>query len=265
MSDVLAKIVDHKRGEVAAAKLARSLPELRSALGDAPPVRDFAAALAQPGTRIIAEVKGASPSAGVIREGFDPVRIASLYAECGAACISCLTDEKFFGGRLAYLSAIRETVPIPVLRKDFLIDPYQVYEARAAGADAVLLIAECLDDAMLAELYALTRELGMEALIEIYEPANLDRVLAVKPRIVGVNNRDLKTMVIDLGHSLSIRPRVPDDVLFVSESGIKERSDVEVLERAGVRCVLIGETLMRAPEPGAKLRSLLGQVAAASV
>lgn len=256
MSDVLDRIVQHKRGEVAAAKAARPLAIVQSALAAAPPVRDFAAALAWPGTRIIAEVKGASPSAGVIRDGFDPVAVATLYAHSGAACISCLTDEKFFQGRLEYLTAIRQAVPIPVLRKDFLIDPYQVYEARAAGADAVLLIAECLDDASLAELYRLTRELGMQALIEIYEPENLDRVLALNPRIVGVNNRNLKTMIVDIGHSLTIKPRVPADVLFVSESGIRERSDVETLERAGVRCVLIGESLMRSQDPGAKLRSL---------
>ncbi len=258
MTDVLAKIVAHKRTEVAQAKAARPLEAVRALLASAPPVRSFRAALAQPGTRVIAEVKGASPSAGVIRAGFDPVAVATMYAERGAACISCLTDEAFFGGKLEYLTAIRAQVPIPVLRKDFLIDPYQVYEARAAGADAVLLIAECLDDALLAELYELTCELGMDALIEIYEPENLERVLAVRPKIVGVNNRDLKTMVVDLGHSLTIQPRVPEGVLFVSESGIRTRADVDRLERAGVRCILVGETLMRADDPGQKLAELIG-------
>jgi indole-3-glycerol phosphate synthase len=256
--NVLARIVAHKQTEVAAAKALRPAEELRRQLAGAPPVRDFVAALrAAPTIGLIAEVKKASPSAGVIRADFDPVQIARTYEAAGASCLSVLTDEKFFQGHLDYLREVRHAVGIPVLRKDFLIDPYQVLEARAAGADAVLLIAECLDDCQLRELYDATTALGMTALIEIYEPANLDRVLPLHPPLVGVNNRDLRSFVTDLDQTLRIQPRVPAGTLLVSESGIKTRADVDRLRSHGVGAILVGETLMRSADIAAAVRELV--------
>lgn len=257
--NVLARIVAHKLTEVAVAKAARPVAELQIQLAAAPPVRDFAAALrAAPTIGLIAEVKKASPSAGIIRADFDPVQIARAYEAAGASCLSVLTDEKFFQGHLDFLRAVRQAVGIPVLRKDFLIDPYQVLEARAAGADAVLLIAECLDDRQLRELYEATTALGMIALIEIYDPQNLDRVLPLNPPLVGVNNRDLRSFVTDLEQTLRIQPRVPAGTLLVSESGIKTRGDVERLRSHGVGAILVGETLMRSADIGAAVRELVG-------
>jgi indole-3-glycerol phosphate synthase len=266
MSDVLQKIIEHKRGEVADAKRLRPIEQLRERLADAPPVRDFAAALGPstvhrpPSTRpirLIAEVKKASPSAGLIREDFDPVAIARTYEQHGAACISVLTDEHFFQGHLDYLTAVRRAVSIPVLRKDFLIDRYQVVEARAAGADCVLLIAECLDDCTLRDLYFFASELGMESLIEIYKPDNLDRVIKLGTRLIGINNRNLRTMVTDLDHSLRLRERIPPGTILISESGIHTRADVDRLEQAGVQAILVGETLMRSPDIGQKVDELI--------
>lgn len=260
MSDVLEKIVTHKRQEIAAAKAARPPESLAERLSSAPPLRDFAAALREPdGVRAIAEIKKASPSAGVIRADFDPVRIAKTYEAHGAACLSVLTDAHFFQGRLEYLTAVRDAVSIPVLRKDFLLDRYQVLEARVAGADCVLLIAECLDDCTLRDLYFYAGELGMESLIEIYEPENLDRVLKLEPALVGINNRNLRSFVTDLGHSIALRPRVPPTCTLVSESGIHSRSDVERLLKSDIHAILVGETLMRARDPGEKLAELIGQ------
>lgn len=259
MADVLEKIVNHKRQEVAAAKAARPPESLVARLSAAPPVRDFAAALTQtPGVRVIAEVKKASPSAGIIRAEFDPVKIARTYEAHGAACVSVLTDSHFFQGHLDDLQAVRQAVSIPVLRKDFLLDRYQVLEARTAGADCVLLIAECLDDCTLRDLYFYAGELGMESLIEIYDPENLDRVLELEPALVGINNRNLRTFVTDLGHSIALRQRVPESCTLVSESGIHGRAEVDRLLQAGIRTVLVGETLMRAANPGAKLDELVG-------
>ena len=202
--------------------------QLRERLAEAPPVRDFLAALAAPGPiRLIAEVKKASPSKGVIRADFQPVEIARTYQRHGAACISVLTDEPYFQGSLDYLRQVRAAVDLPVLRKDFIIDPYQVVEARAAGADAVLLIAECLDDDLLRDACTTrSSRLGMTPLVELYEPANLPRVLAVGARLVGVNNRDLRTFQTDLEHTLRLRRLIPDDRLVVGESGIRTRRDV---------------------------------------
>jgi indole-3-glycerol phosphate synthase len=260
MPTILDQIVDHKRKEIAQARSRRPVSEVIAAMKDAPAVRDFVGALrGAVDVALIAEVKKASPSAGLIRADFDAVRIARTYADHGAAAISVLTDESYFQGHLDYLRNVRASVPVPVLRKDFLLDPYQVYEARAAGADAVLLIAECLDDATMAELFALTAELGMASLVELYEPENLERVLRLGPSLVGVNNRNLKTFVTDLGHSLRLRPRVPADVAFVSESGIRTRADVERLRGAGVNAMLVGETLMRQPDVAAAVDELLGR------
>lgn len=266
MPTILDKIVDVKRGEIARAVRERPLSELRAALGDAPPVRDFLAPLAadRPSTgdgpiKLIAEVKKASPSAGLIREDFDPVRIAQTYADHGASCLSCLTDEPHFQGSLDYLTAIRHAVDLPVLRKDFILDEHQVVEARVAGADAVLLIAECLTPAELAKLYDQINELGMTALVELYEPANLEAVMACKPKLVGVNNRDLATMTVDLEHSIAMRTRVPAGTIFVGESGIKTHADAQRLRAAGIDAMLVGESLMRQPEIGPAVDVLLGR------
>lgn len=259
MTDVLAKIVEQKWKEIGAARAAVPESRLQEQLSAAPPVRDFAAALRDgPGTRVIAEVKKASPSAGLIRADFEPVEIAQTYERHGAACISVLTDESFFQGHLDYLRRVRAAVSIPVLRKDFILDRYQVLEARAAGADCILLIAECLDDCRLRDLYFYAAELGMESLIEIYDPENLDRVLKLEPALLGINNRDLRTFVTDLGHSLRLKEQVPQSCVLISESGIHTRADVERLEQAGIRAILVGETLMRSEEIGVKLDELRG-------
>ena len=233
---------------------------LRRLLDDAPPVRDFLAALsAGPPIRLIAEVKKASPSKGVIRADFDPVDIARVYQQHGAACLSVLTDAPFFQGSLEYLRQVRAAVDLPVLRKDFIIDPYQVIEARAAGADAVLLIAECLDDDLLERLYNAIIDLEMTPLVELYEPANLARVLHVGARLVGVNNRDLHTFQVDLEHTLRLRRQIPHDRVLVGESGIRSRADVQRLEAAGVQAMLVGETFMASADIGQAVDELLGK------
>ena len=257
---VLDKIVKSKRQEIDAAKARLPAAELRRRLVDAPAVRDFFAALAPPGpVRLIAEVKKASPSAGVIRADFDPVQIARIYERHGASCISVLTDEPFFQGRLEYLAQVRDSVAIPVLRKDFILDVYQLLEARAAGADAVLLIAECLDDCQLRKLHNETVELGMTPLVELYDPENLPRVLEAGATLVGVNNRDLRTFVVDLDHAIRIRRQIPEHCVLVSESGVKTRADALRLAAAGVDAMLVGETLMRQGDIGAAVDELLGR------
>jgi indole-3-glycerol phosphate synthase len=259
MPTILDTIVATKRGEIERAKSVAPERELRARLGDAPAVRDFFAALAAEGPiKLIAEVKKASPSAGVIRADFAPVAIARTYAAHGAACISVLTDEQYFQGRLEYLTQIRTAIGIPVLRKDFILDPYQLVEARVAGADAVLLIAECLDDCNLRKLFNETIELGMTPLVELYEPANLARVLEAGATLVGVNNRNLHTFEVDLTHSIRMRREVPEDCVLVAESGIKTHADVERLESAGVNAILVGESLTREANIGAAVDRLLG-------
>ena len=260
MANVLEKIVATKRKEIEAAKRTTPLAELRSQLASAPPVRDFFAALDVPGeVRLIAEVKKASPSKGVIREDFDPVAIASAYEQHGAACISVLTDVEYFQGSLDYLRSIRQAVSIPLLRKDFILDTYQLVEARRAGADAVLLIAECLDDCNLRKLYNEAMELGMTPLVELYDPENLPRVLEAGARLIGVNNRDLRTFEVDLEHTIRMRARVPRDCLLVGESGIYTHGDVQRLAAAGVDAMLVGESLMRQPDIGHAVDRLLGR------
>ncbi len=255
--NVLQRIVDHKRDEVAAAKAQCPAAELAAQLASAPAVRDFVAALrAAPFMGLIAEVKKASPSAGVIKADFDPLAIAESYQSAGANCLSILTDENFFQGHLDHLRQIRQTARVPLLRKDFLIDRYQVLEARVAGADAVLLIAECLTDCELRHLYFYASELGLEALIEVYDPENLDRVLKLEPPLIGVNNRDLRTFAVDLDQTVRLAARVPDSTLLVSESGIKSRADVERLHAAGCGAILVGETLMRAGDIAVMVREL---------
>lgn len=259
MTTMLDEIVQSKRREVDAARRRMPLEELEVQAAEAPPVRDFRAALAGPGPiQLIAEVKKASPSAGIIRADFEPISIARAYQGHGAACLSVLTDVPYFQGHLSYLARIRASVAIPLLRKDFLIDEYQVVEARMAGADAVLLIAEILDDARLAALLARARALGMTALVEFHDAANLPRVLASGADLVGINNRDLHRFATDLDQTLRLRDQIPPEVVLVSESGIRDRRDVERLEAAGVSAVLVGETLMRASDIGQAVEELLG-------
>lgn len=258
MPTILDKIVAQTQQTVEAAQRRRPLASLQIDADAAPPPRDFLAALAAgPGVQLIAEVKKASPSAGLIREDFDPVQIAQLYAAAGAACISVLTDEPFFQGRLEYLQQIRQAVQIPLLRKDFIIDPYQLVEARAAGADCVLLIAECLSPARLAMLHREATALGMQTLIELYEPDNLPAVLATGGPLVGVNNRDLRTFVTDLDHTVRLRRQIPADRLVVGESGIRTADDVRRLQQAGVKAILVGESLMRQSDIAAAVRQLM--------
>ncbi|HSG70822.1 MAG TPA: indole-3-glycerol phosphate synthase TrpC [Planctomycetaceae bacterium] len=258
--NVLDRIVAHKRAEIEQARSAVPEAELTARLADAPPVRDFVEAIRNaPGIGLIAEVKKASPSAGLIREDFDPVEIALIYESSGATCLSVLTDEHFFQGHLDFLRAIRREVSIPVMRKEFVLDRYQVLEARAAGADCVLLIAECLNDCDLRDLYFYASELGMECLVELYEPDNLDRVLKIDPPLIGINNRNLKTFVTDLKHTTELKKQIPDSKLLISESGIRTHEDVVFLEQHGVRGILVGESLMRQPDIGLATRTLLGR------
>ncbi|MDZ4780474.1 MAG: indole-3-glycerol phosphate synthase TrpC [Planctomycetia bacterium] len=258
MPTILDQIVAHKRQEIDRARRAVPLEGLRDQLTSAPPVRDFFAPLAAGGPiKLIAEVKKASPSRGVIRADFDPVAIAQTYERHGATCLSVLTDERYFQGSLDYLRQVRAAVGIPVLRKDFILDTYQLVEARAAGADAVLLIAECLDDCTLRKLHNEAIELGLTPLVELYEPANVARVLAAGAALIGVNNRDLRTFQVDLEHTIRLRQEIPDDCLLVGESGIRTRADALRLEAAGVDAMLVGETLMARPDIGAAVDELL--------
>lgn len=257
MSTVLDTIIAHKRQEVADARQNRPFSDLESALPGSPPVRDFAKALAQGSPGLIAEVKKASPSAGVIREDFEPVEIAQKYESAGANCLSVLTDEHFFQGHLDFLKDIRQRVSVPIMRKEFIIDRYQIAEARVAGADCCLLIAECLTDEQLMDLHRYAHDLGMQTLIELYEPQNLPRVLATGTELVGINNRNLKTFETTLDHTFDLKVNVPDDVLLISESGIRTHDDIQRLQDAGVAGVLVGETLMRQPDIEAAVASLM--------
>ena len=226
-------------------------------------IRGFARALAgrpEGEIGVIAEIKRRSPSKGDLASDLDPAVLGSQYAAGGALCLSVLTDNEFFGGSSNDLKAARDKTDLPVLRKDFLLDRYQLLEARAAGADAVLLIAECLDEITLPELSAYAEELGLDVLLEVYEPESLDRVLELGPPLLGINNRNLQTFQTDLDHTLQLAPRVPADTLLVSESGIRDRADIDRLATAGVRAVLVGETLMRADDVAAKVVELSGDM-----
>lgn len=258
MASLLEEIVAAKRQEVQRRRAAVPESQLRERLESAPPVRDFFAAIERDRrVSLIAEVKKASPSRGVIREAFDPLQIAAAYAQHGATCISVLTDEPYFQGRLEYLAQIRAAGGPPLLRKDFILDTYQLLEARTAGADAVLLIAECLEDCQLRRLHNETLELGMTPLVEFYRPENCQRVLDAGAMLVGVNNRDLTTFQTDLQHTLRMREQIPADRLLVAESGIRTRQDVEQLARSGVNAMLVGEHLMSQDDVGAAVRALL--------
>lgn len=258
-SSILDEIVVTKRKEVAAAQLRMPLQEMEDQAAAAPPVRDFLGAIVGPGPiQLIAEVKKASPSAQVIREDFDPIAIARAYQAHGAACLSVLTDAPYFQGHLSYLARIRASVAIPILRKDFMIDEYQVVEARMAGADAILLIAEILDDRQLASLRERAEALGMAVLVEFHDEANLERVVDSGATLIGINNRDLHRFVTDLDQTFRLRDRIPSHITLVSESGIRTRDDVLRLQAAKVNAILVGETLMRSDNIGQAVEDLLG-------
>lgn len=260
MATILDQIVARKRLEVEQARLQRPEEMLYAQLDDAPPPRDFFGALSAEGeVRLIAEVKKASPSQGIIRADFHPVEIATAYARHGATCLSVLTDEHFFQGSLDYLRQVRAAVDLPVLRKDFILDEYQLWEARLAGADAVLLIAECLDDCRLRKLHNAALDLGLAPLVELYDEANVSRVLDAGATLIGVNNRDLRTFEVDLERTLRLREKVPPECLLVAESGIRTRADVLRLQAAGVDAMLVGESLMREHDIGAAVDRLLGR------
>jgi indole-3-glycerol phosphate synthase len=262
VSDILERIVAVKREEIAAARARRSEASLRADAQARRDGRGFAAALrdkiAQGRAGVIAEVKKASPSKGVLREHFVPAEIAAAYERGGAACLSVLTDERFFQGSAAFLEAARAACALPVLRKDFMVDAYQVVQARAMGADCILLIAACLDDALMADLEAQALALGMDVLVEVHDGAELDRALRLKTPLVGVNNRNLRSFEVSLQTTLDLLPRVPADRLLVTESGILARADVRRMREAGVQAFLVGEAFMRAADPGAALADLFG-------
>ncbi len=258
MSGVLREIVAHKREELADRRRRVPLEAIRRRAGAAEPARPFLAAIRGPRVRLIAEVKGASPSAGTIRSAFDPAAIARGYAGAGAAAISVLTDARYFQGADEHLVAVHRAVGVPLLRKDFVIDPYQVYEARSLGGDAVLLIVAILSPALLADLQALAHELGMAAVVEVHGDADLEAALAVEAPLIGINNRNLDTLETTLDPSRRLRPRIPAEVTVIAESGIEERAQVEEMERLGVHAVLVGTALMRSPDPPARVRELLG-------
>jgi indole-3-glycerol phosphate synthase len=257
---ILDSIVDRKREEVRARRAAVPLEEIERRAAAADPARGFERALREAiGSAVIAEVKKASPSKGVIRDDFDPVAIAGAYQRAGAAALSVLTDVDFFQGHDDYLRAARAAVSLPVLRKDFAIDPYQVVETRALGADCLLLIVAALDAATLSELHSLARAVGLDVLIEVHDAAELDLALALGPSLVGINNRNLKTFETRLETTYTLLDRIPDDVLVVTESGIHDAADVAAMHRAGVRAFLVGEAFMRAADPGAALAALFGE------
>ena len=260
MSDILDKIVAVKHQEVAAAKKRKPLDVVRADAESRVLTRDFAGALrakiAAGLPAVIAEVKKASPSKGVLRADFIPADIAQSYAEFGAACLSVLTDKQFFQGSVDYLKQARASCDLPVLRKDFMIDAYQVYEARAMGADAILLIAACLDDAQMAEMEAVARSLDMAVVVEVHDKAELERALKLKTRLVGINNRNLKTFEVSLQTTLDMLPDVPADRLLVTESGIQTPEDVLRMREAKVNAFLVGEAFMRSSEPGEALSKL---------
>ena len=261
MEDILETIVANTRRELRTRMKRRPIAEIEATLDDAPPVRDFAAALtAGKPVAVIAEVKKASPSKGLIREDFDPVAIARHYEAARAAAVSVLTDEKFFQGSIDHLSQIRQSVALPLLRKDFIVHRYQLVEARAAGADAVLLISEVLSPILLKGFLKTTHELGMQALVELHDREHLEGALAAGAKLIGINNRNLKSFRVDLMNTERLAPMIPDDRVLVSESGITSGGDVKRLAACGVKAVLVGEVLMRAENIAAKLTELTGNV-----
>lgn len=260
---ILDEIMAHKRQELRERQRTVPAANLQSLIAGHPAPLDFARALSRPGVSLIAEVKRASPSKGILCPDLDPVGLATAYASNGAAAISVLTDSEFFQGRLAHLTSIKSSIanlgpPVPILRKDFIFDPYQVYESRAHGADAILLIIAVLSNAMLAELLALTHELGMTALVEVHDEQELERALRVRPQVVGINNRDLRDFSVDLAAFGHLRSLVPDKVVTIAESGVHTAADIRRLAGMGADSVLVGEALVTAPDVAAKVRELVG-------
>lgn len=262
MSDILNKILAVKRDEVAAACAVKSLAELRAEARDLPAPRDFVGAvrgkIAAGQSAVIAEIKRASPSKGLLRADFRPAEIAADYAAHGAACLSVLTDRQFFQGSPEVLPAARDACTLPVLRKDFLVDPYQVFEARAMGADAILLIAAALDLSALREFEEIAQSLGMAVLVEVHDGDELDRALRLATPLIGINNRNLRSFEVSLQTTLDLLPRVPDGRIVVTESGILSAGDVALMRRSGVGAFLVGEAFMRAASPGRALAALFG-------
>lgn len=257
---ILDKILANTVEEIAARQAIRSPAEVIDAAQSAPAPRDMLAALRRDTVALIAEVKHASPSKGVLIENFDPLALGTTYDQNGAAAISVLTDQQFFKGSLDYLTTIREAVSVPVLRKDFIVDPYQVYEGRAAGADAILLIVAALEDRQLADLHALVSELGMAALVEVHNEAELDRALSIDPALIGINNRDLKTFHVDLNTTARIAQLVPDRVTLVAESGVHSAEDVRRMGELGAHAVLVGEALVKSVDVGETVRAFSSQI-----
>ena len=257
---ILDEIVAYKKEELAETKRRLPLADAKAHAADAGPTRGFGRALsAGDDIRLIAEVKKASPSKGVIRQDFDPVAIAKVYEASGASCLSVLTEKRYFQGDLAYLGSIRQTVKLPLLRKDFIIDAYQIFEARAAGADAILLIAACVERRQMEDLLGTAADLELDVLVESHTAKELDRTLLAGATIVGINNRDLTTFAVSLDTTFGLLKDIPDDRTVVSESGIGLRDDVVRLQQAGVDAVLVGESLMREQDIGRKVRELLGK------
>ena len=267
MANILEQIINDKRAQITLGRSQRSLEQLKDAVGSMPKCRNFYKAVTRPNNRglnVIAEVKKASPSAGVIRSDFDPVEIAKIYEKCGADAVSVLTDEKYFQGKLEYVNAVKQAVDLPVLRKDFIIDPWQVYQSRAAGADAILLIAEALKPGEIMDLMILAAELTLTVLLEVHQA---DSLLAVRSLIgfpkkgysvLGINNRNLATMEVDLKTTARLAELVEDKSELVSESGIKTRADVEKLKAVGIGACLIGQTLCESPDIEKKFKELFG-------
>ena len=256
---ILDTIIAHKQKELQIEAEQVPLTKLKSKLANLPPTKDFRAAIAQSDNiNLIAEVKKKSPSKGIIREDFDPIQIAETYVENGAAAISVLTDVRFFDGRLDYLSSIRQVVDVPLLRKDFTIDPYHIYQARVAGADAILLIVAALTKDQLREFMDIAASLSLASLVEVHTDTELEIALDVGAEIIGINNRDLRTFHTDLATTFSLQEFLPTGKVVVSESGIYTRADVESLREAGVNAILVGESLMRSPDIGEQVRKLIG-------
>ncbi|HOP47201.1 MAG TPA: indole-3-glycerol phosphate synthase TrpC [Desulfobacteraceae bacterium] len=256
---ILDRIVETKEKEVRRLKETCPLSDLKETVNDMPPARSFRAAISGRPCSVIAEVKRHSPSKGLIREDFDPAAIASVYEKNGASAVSVLTDEHYFRGKGSYIADIKNTVRIPVLRKDFIIDPYQIYETRVMGADAVLLITRILKSDMLERCIGLAGSLGLSALVEVHSEKELEIALGAGADIIGINNRDLGTFKTDLQNSLDLAPLIPDDRVAVSESGIHARKDIEILMINGIHSFLVGEALMKEQDIGRKLRELLGR------
>ncbi|MDE0661587.1 MAG: indole-3-glycerol phosphate synthase TrpC [Gammaproteobacteria bacterium] len=255
---ILAEIVEHKRAEVVARRRLRPLAEVRRTAEAAPIPRGFAKAIKTRNPAVIAEIKRASPSEGVIRADFDPAKVATSYERAGAACLSVLTDTRYFMGCDGHLEDARNATKLPALRKDFIVDPYQVYESRALGADCLLLIAAALEAGQLGDLARLAGELGLDVLIEVHDRDELDAALDLRPKIVGINNRDLATFTTNLDTTIDLLGVIPDAVAVVAESGIHSPEDVRRLQDAGVRAFLVGTAFMRAPDPGRALERLFG-------